>query len=102
MAREQGIDIHNYARLYHNASTAVERSTISSKNKQLILTYRDVCVRQNLCGNVRQWIVCGVGGAPDDRDRPREFSERGPIPTEELLGRLDAPHATQRGNRIDA
>lgn len=27
----------------------------------------------HLAGNLRQWIVCGVGGAPDTRDRAREF-----------------------------
>jgi hypothetical protein len=43
----------------------------------------------HLCGNLRQWIVCGVGGALDTRDRPREFSERGPIPKAELLRRLN-------------
>jgi uncharacterized damage-inducible protein DinB len=30
----------------------------------------------HLEGNVRQWIVSGIGGAPDSRDRPREFSAR--------------------------
>jgi len=50
----------------------------------------------HLCGNVRQWITCGVGGAEDRRDRPREFSKRGPIPTGELLGRLDAAVAEAR------
>jgi len=30
----------------------------------------------HLDGNVRQWIVSGVGGAPDRRDRPSEFSAR--------------------------
>ncbi len=43
----------------------------------------------HLSGNVRQWIVAGIGGAPDDRQRPREFSERGPIARAELLRRLD-------------
>jgi hypothetical protein len=42
----------------------------------------------HLCGNLRQWIVHGVGGAPDRRDRAREFSERTPIPKTELLRRL--------------
>ena len=43
----------------------------------------------HLCGNVRQWIVAGLGGAADRRDRPAEFSERGPIPKDELLRRLE-------------
>ena len=44
----------------------------------------------HLSGNVRQWVVAGIGGAADVRERPREFSEREMIPKEELLGRLDA------------
>src|SRR5262249_59915962 len=44
----------------------------------------------HLCGNLRQWIVSGVGGAADVRDRPAEFAERGAIPKAELLRRLDA------------
>jgi hypothetical protein len=44
----------------------------------------------HLCGNVRQWIVAGLGGASDDRDRPADFSEQGPIPKEELIRRLAA------------
>ena len=43
----------------------------------------------HLCGNLHQWIVSGVGGAPDVRDRPEEFAERGPIPRAELLRRLE-------------
>jgi hypothetical protein len=39
-------------------------------------------------GNVRQWIVAGVGRELDVRDRPREFAERGPIAKSELLERL--------------
>jgi uncharacterized damage-inducible protein DinB len=33
----------------------------------------------HLCGNARQWIVAGVGGAPDTRNRTREFAQRDPI-----------------------
>src|SRR5437016_1554918 len=31
----------------------------------------------HLAGNVRQWIVSGVGGVPDTRVRDQEFSARG-------------------------
>jgi hypothetical protein len=44
----------------------------------------------HLCGNLRQWIVAGLGGVADHRNRPAEFSERGPIPKDELLARLEA------------
>jgi hypothetical protein len=44
----------------------------------------------HLAGNVRQWIVAGVGGATDNRNRPAEFSERGPIPKADLLRKLGA------------
>ena len=42
----------------------------------------------HLAGNVRQWIVSGVGGAADTRDRQREFEERGPLPSAELVARI--------------
>jgi len=41
----------------------------------------------HLSGNVRQWIVSGLGGAPDARKRDLEFSERGPVPRRELIAR---------------
>jgi hypothetical protein len=44
----------------------------------------------HLCGNLRQWIIAGLGGAADVRDRPAEFAQRGPIPKEGLLRTLDA------------
>ena len=43
----------------------------------------------HLCGNLGQWIIAGVGGAPDTRQRPQEFAERGPILRDELMQRLD-------------
>ena len=39
----------------------------------------------HLNGNVRQWILAGVGGAPDTRVRDLEFSTRGPVPAAELM-----------------
>lgn len=39
----------------------------------------------HLAGNIRQWVVSGVGGAPDHRDRAAEFARREPIPRTELL-----------------
>ena len=39
----------------------------------------------HLSGNVRQWIVAGLGDARDHRDRDREFTESGPIPRRVLI-----------------
>ena len=44
----------------------------------------------HLNGNVRQWIISGVGGAEDTRVRDWEFSNREAIPTAQLAARLRA------------
>lgn len=46
----------------------------------------------HLAGNVRQWIVSGVGGAPDVRTRDAEFAatEANGATREQLLDDLDA------------
>ena len=41
----------------------------------------------HLNGNLRQWILTGIGGAPDARVRDEEFSARGGMEPE-ALGRL--------------
>lgn len=43
----------------------------------------------HLCGNVRQWLLSGLGGYTDNRRRQQEFDERGPFPTSILLRHLD-------------
>ena len=42
----------------------------------------------HLAGNVRQWIVSGLGGAPDTRERDLEFRQRGQVPRRVLATRL--------------
>lgn len=46
-------------------------------------------IAQHLIGNLRQWIVSGVGGAPDTRDRPREFRVERKTPKSGLQGELN-------------
>ena len=43
----------------------------------------------HLNGNVRQWIIAGVGGAPDTRTRDAEFAARGGTEKAELIERLE-------------
>ena len=42
----------------------------------------------HLSGNARQWIVCGLGGELDERQRQIEFDAREGITRDELLGKL--------------
>ena len=42
----------------------------------------------HLSGNARQWIVSGLAGADDRRERQTEFDERSVIPKAELLTNL--------------
>jgi len=42
----------------------------------------------HLSGNVKQWVVCGLGTAEDNRNRPAEFSQRGSISKADLLTQL--------------
>ena len=50
----------------------------------------------HLDGNLTQWIVCGIGGAEDQRDRPAEFAASGSVPKNDLIQRLDAAVANAR------
>jgi len=43
----------------------------------------------HLSGNVRQWIVSGVGSGADVRDRPSEFARRDGLSRDELIGLLE-------------
>ena len=42
----------------------------------------------HLSGNVRQWIVSGLGGAADSRDRDAEFAQREVMSRDELITKL--------------
>lgn len=44
----------------------------------------------HLEGNIRQWIVCGLGGAPDRRERDAEFAAREGAGARDLLAALRA------------
>jgi uncharacterized damage-inducible protein DinB len=43
----------------------------------------------HLTGNVNQWINKTLGGDDFARDRPAEFNQRDPLPTEELIANLN-------------
>lgn len=43
----------------------------------------------HLCGNARQWILSGLGGKPDNRDRDQEFVPQQKIKKSELIFLLE-------------
>ncbi|MEP7347337.1 MAG: DinB family protein [Gemmatimonadaceae bacterium] len=43
----------------------------------------------HLSGNLRQWLISGVGGVPDVRKRNMEFATRGGAPASQMLDMLD-------------
>ncbi|HXG93419.1 MAG TPA: DUF1572 family protein [Blastocatellia bacterium] len=43
----------------------------------------------HLSGSVRHYLCRGIGGIEYTRNRPAEFSERGPLPKQELLSIFD-------------
>jgi hypothetical protein len=42
----------------------------------------------HLVGNLRQWVLSGIDGQPDNRDRPAEFGARSGKSKAELVGLL--------------
>jgi uncharacterized damage-inducible protein DinB len=44
----------------------------------------------HLAGNLRQWIIVGMGGGDDRRDRPREFADDSGVPKSQLLATLES------------
>ena len=44
----------------------------------------------HLCGNIKQWVVGGIGQQSVVRDRNAEFAQRDPLSAAELGGRLRA------------
>ena len=51
----------------------------------------------HLCGNMRQWIMHGCGGASDVRVRDKEFSAAGGVTGPELVEHLESTVAEARG-----
>ncbi len=45
-------------------------------------------ILQHLCGNLRQWIISGIGGAGDIRNRPLEFKDDPKLGRAELLAKF--------------
>lgn len=60
MKRMPRLDIHNYELLFAQTQEQVRRTTISDRNKALILAYCDACLASNTCGRVRLIRIMGA------------------------------------------
>jgi len=58
-------------------------------------------ILRHLDGNVRQWILSGIGGAPDGRDRASEFERTDDASADELFERL-SDTVTEAARAIEA
>jgi Protein of unknown function (DUF1572) len=98
-----GTAVLSEARRLFSHSTGKVRNCFDQLRDEDVLwrpqpTHNSIAIIVNhLCGNVRQWIVSGVGGAPDVRDRPAEFADPGPMAKAELLRKLEQAVAEADG-----
>ncbi len=67
---KQRVFTESYDRIYKCLKMVSEEQLWSSPNKTITSIG---CLIQHLNGNVRQWILSGVGGMTDVRDREKEF-----------------------------
>lgn len=79
--REQESSIHDCIRLLSEDQIWARGNENSNSVANLVL---------HLMGNLGQWVVAGIGGLPDHRDRDSEFQTLGGISREELSARLKA------------
>lgn len=69
---ERRIFDESYQRIYKCLDLLTEEQVWQRPNENLSSIGNLIL---HLCGNARQWIVSGLGGKEDDRNRDREFQE---------------------------
>ena len=90
--RDQLIDAA--ARLFDQSLSQIRRCAALLSDQQAWSRANENCnsvanLVLHLTGNVRQWLVAGVGGQAFDRDRPAEFSARDGRPLTPLVDELE-------------
>src|SRR5438477_975184 len=81
------LDIHQFDKQYEAANQRLTASTISDRNKQLILRFADVCLLRQVCGKVR---LIRALGALDllARDLAKDFDQASREDLERILTNL--------------
>ena len=88
LARSRGYLGDEYRTKLHRAVAAIPPEALWARPNDASNSAGNLLL--HLAGNVRQWIVSGVGGAPDARHRAAEFEARAGEDAATLLARLDA------------
>jgi uncharacterized damage-inducible protein DinB len=76
----------SYERIY-KCLTMIEEKDLWRTPGENIPTIGNMIL--HLCGNARQWILSGIGGRPDNRDRDQEFIIQTNIKKAELVFLLE-------------
>ena len=76
----------SYERIYRCISLIDEKDLWRSPSKGIPAIGNLIL---HLCGNARQWILSGLGGRPDNRDRDQEFVAQTKIKKAELVFLLE-------------
>ncbi len=83
---EERIFNESYERIYKCLSMIEDRDLWRSPNERIPSIGNLIL---HLCGNARQWVLSGIGGRPDNRDRDQEFVVQSKIKKSELVFLLE-------------
>ncbi len=83
---EERVFNESYERIYKCLSMIDEKDLWRSPNEGIPSIGNMIL---HLCGNARQWILSGIGGRPDNRDRDQEFIIQSKIKKSELVFLLE-------------
>ena len=88
----------SYERIY-KCLTMIEEKDLWRTPGENIPTIGNMIL--HLCGNARQWILSGIGGRPDNRDRDQEFVVQTNIKKAELVFLLENMRVNLRQTLIE-
>jgi len=83
---ERRVFEESYARIFKCLSLLSEEYVWFTPNRQVASAGNLIL---HLCGNARQWILSGIGGRPDNRDRDQEFIPQQNIRKSDLVFLLE-------------
>ncbi len=83
---QKRVFMESYERIYKCLTMIDEKSLWDSPNETIPSIGNMIL---HICGNARQWILSGIGGKEDNRDRDQEFVKQEKIKKSELVFLLE-------------